>query len=88
VEEPSDVPPVPYPTSALWLCGSGFLLVLFAGSLGVMLSHKSFGGGSWGYTLDDANRATETVRWVGALLFAGGLTERLVGALRSTRTGR
>ncbi len=69
---------------------AGFVLALFSEPIGVFLVKRPYAvptGIPSGYTWnpDAAARAAEVLRWLGAMLLATGMVERIVGAVTSSR---
>jgi hypothetical protein len=69
-----------------FLYGAGFLLVLFSEPTGVMLVTRPQRGGSM-WSPNEAARAAEVLRWLGAMLLATGMVERVVEIIIRLRSG-
>lgn len=67
------------------LCVGSFVLVLLSESLGLLVVRRPYAGGGWQWNNEDAHRAAEVLRWLGAMLLATGLIERVVYALSKFR---
>ncbi len=64
----------------------GFATVCLSGSLGHTLVQKvQFGPGSYGWNPEQAKEIAQNLRWIGSMIFALGLVERLVLEIRSVR---
>jgi hypothetical protein len=76
-------PSVSGPVSFLYI--AGFLLVVFSEPGGVFLTRQPSGRNGWIYNREDAAQAAEVLRWVGAMLPASGIAERISGAVTAGR---
>jgi len=57
----------------------GFALVLFAPHMGVIsVTHYVPNSNTREWSQDEANRATESLRYIGIMLFAAGYAERIL----------
>jgi len=65
----------------LALCLTGLLLVLFSEPLGLALVRRPHGSNGYSWSPDEARRAAEVLRWLGAFAFSAGLVERIVQAI-------
>ena len=65
----------------LWLCVGGFVLVMLSEQIGLKLVTRPYGSSGWRWNEEDAHRVAEVLRWLGAMLFAAGLVERLLRAV-------
>ncbi len=71
----------------LALCLTGLLLVLVSEPLGLALVRRPNGFNGYSWNPGEAHRAAEVLRWLGALSFAAGLVERVVGAIERRDQG-
>ena len=69
-----------------FLCIAAFALVLFSEPLGHLLVRRPHGQNGWRWNNDDAQRAAEVLRWLGGMLLAVGLVERLAYAISGNRS--
>ena len=65
-------------TICLYIVGA--LLVWYSETIGVSLATVKTGPTSYQWNHDQAARMAEVCRWLGAMIFAAGLAERLVHA--------
>lgn len=65
-------------TICLYIVGT--LLVWCSESIGVSLATVKTGPTSYQWNHEQAERMADVCRWLGAMVFAAGLTERLVQA--------
>ncbi|MES2461112.1 MAG: hypothetical protein V4671_11055 [Armatimonadota bacterium] len=64
---------------------AGFALVLFSESLGVSMVARPYGTNGRSWDPKAAAGTAEVLRWLGAMLLATGMVERIVGAVTSSR---
>lgn len=64
---------------------AGFVVVLLSEVLGLLAVGRPYGPNGWHWSPEGAHRAAEIIRWLGAMLFAAGLIERVVHALSAGR---
>lgn len=72
---------------AAWLlCLAGVLLVLLSNPLGVLMVQQRVDANTVWMQPEDARHAAEAIRWVGGMVFAAGLVERIVGVIAKNRS--